>query len=251
MRHALGRRSRLVDVARGKFGFLLVALISLLMSTPMMSEGGLLRSLIILFVAGVLVAGLYAVRPGRSSLHFGMIVAAVEFAIGRAAIVYPARWLILAQMILWIVALLYVTVAILEWVLDSPQVSIETLQAAFCVYLLLGLLWVYLYALTDLTTPDSFRVLNVPPCDWLDERSRRTEYMRLFVFSYATLTGTGLGGIEPGNGFSNILASLEAMSAQVYLAVVVARPVGMQASTPPSTGQEDHPRPPELEDPDP
>ncbi len=242
-----GRRARLVDVARGKFGFLLVALISLLMSTPVMSEGRLWRSLIIIFVAGVLVTGLYAVRPGRRWLHFGMIVAAVEFAIGRAAIVYPARWLILAQIILWIVALLYVTVAILEWVLDSPEVSMETLQASFCVYLLLGLLWVYLYALTDLTTPDSFRVLDGPACNWLDDQSRRVQYMRLFVFSYATLTGTGLGKIEPGNGFSNILASLEAMSAQVYLAVVVARLVGMQASPPPSARREIHPPPPEPE----
>ncbi len=246
-----GRRARLVDVARGKFGFLLVALIALLMSTPVMSEGRLWRSLIILFVAGVLVAGLYAVRPGRRSFHFGIIVAAVEFAIGRAAIVYPTSWLILTQITLWIIALLYVTVAILEWVLDSTEVSIETLQAAFCVYLLLGLLWVYLYALADLATPDSFRVLDGPACNWLDEQSRRVEYMRLFVFSYATLTGTGLGGIEPGNGFSNILASLEAMSAQVYLAVVVARLVGMHAGPPPSARREDHPRPPGTERPEP
>lgn len=223
------RRSRVLGVARGKFGYLLVALIALLVSAPVMAEGWAWRFLIILFVGGVLVAGLYAVRPGRRSLIFGLIVASVEFGIGRMAAAYPARWLILAQIILWLVALLYVTVEILDWVLDSPEVSLETLQASFCVYLLIGLFWVYLYAMVEMTTPDSFRILNGPAAVWTDERSRRLEYTRLFLFSFATLTGTGWGDIEPANGFVNMLASLEAMSAQVYLAVVVARLVGMQA----------------------
>jgi hypothetical protein len=226
------RRSRLLVAARGKFGILLVALIALLATAPVMAEGWAGRAAITLFVAGVLVAGLFAVRPGRRSLIAGLALAFVEFAIGRLAVAHPARWLILAQIILWLVALVYVTVEMIEWVLDSPEVTLETLQAAFCVYLLLGLFWAYLYALMEVTTPDSFHILRGPATVWTDERSRRMGLLRLFAYSYATLTGTGQGGLEAANGFAKMAASLEAMSAQVYLAVVIARLVGITSSSP-------------------
>jgi hypothetical protein len=112
-------------------------------------------------------------------------------------------------------------------------VTLETLQAAFCVYLLLGLVWAYIYALMELVAPDSFRVLRGDPVVWMAEHSRRLEFMRLFVFSYATLTGTARADLEPGTGFADMAASLEAMSAQIYLAVVIARLVGLQAGAPP------------------
>jgi hypothetical protein len=226
------RRSRLLVATRGKFGFLLVALIALLVTAPVVAEGLAWRAAINLFVACVLVAGLYAVRPGRRSLIAGLVLAAVEFTIGRLAIAHASYGLILVQIVLWLVALVYVTVEILEWVLDSPEVTLETLQAAFCVYLLLGLFWAYLYALMEVATPDSFRVLRGPAIVWTDEGSRRLGFMRLFVYSYATLTGTGQGGLEAANGFAEMAASLEAMSAQIYLAVVIARLVGITSSPP-------------------
>lgn len=235
------RRSRLLGAARGKFGYLIVAQIALLASAPIMIEGWAFRILITLFVAGLLVAGLYAVRPTRRSLVIGIVVAVVEFTIGRLAADYAVRWLFVMQLLLWVTALLYVTVAILDWVLDSPEVTFETLQAAFCVYLLLGLLWAYLYALMEVASPGSFRVQNGPVVVWADERSRRLEFMRLFVFSYATLSGAGGGDLEPANGFTEMAASLEAMSAQIYLAVVIARLVGLQASQPPELARQGMP----------
>jgi len=227
-------RSRLLGAARGKFGYLLVALIALLATAPVMAEGWIWRLIILAFVAGVLVASLYAVRPGRGSLIAGALLAAVEFTIGRLAAIFPSHGLVLAQIVLWIVALLCVTVLLLEWILDSPEVTLETLQAAFCVYLLLGLFWAYVYALMEVIAPDSFRVLRGDAVSWMVEPSRRLEFMRLFIFSYATLTGTGRGDLEPASGFADMAAAMEAMSAQIYLAVVIARLVGLQAAAPPA-----------------
>src|SRR5262249_48649349 len=53
--------------------------------------------------------------------------------------------------------------------------------------------------------------------------------LRLLVFSYSTMTTTGLGDLTSANSFCSICGNLEAMTAQVYLAVVIARLVGMQA----------------------
>ena len=65
---------------------------------------------------------------------------------------------------------------------------------------------------------------------WADERSSATDFMRLFVFSYATLSGSNYAEVAPATGFACNAASLEAMTGQVYLAVVIARLVGLHAT---------------------
>ncbi len=230
-------RSRLLVATRGKFGYLLIALVALIATAPVMVEGWAWKTLMALFVAGVLVAGLYAVRPGRHALIAGLILATFEFGVGRLVAAHDDRWALLIQIFLWIFALAYVTLAILDWVLDNPEVTLETLQAAFCVYLLMGLLWAYLFALMDVLDPGSFRVEGGPAVAWTSSQSRRLGFLRFFIYSYATLTGTGRGDLAPSNALADMGALLEAMSAQVYLAVVVARLVGLQASRPPANAR--------------
>ena len=56
----------------------------------------------------------------------------------------------------------------------------------------------------------------------------------MLVFSYSALTMTGFVGLALASGFANIRANLEALTAQVYLAVVIARLVGIRAAQPAS-----------------
>jgi hypothetical protein len=226
-------RSRLLGAARGKFGYLLVALIVFLATAPVISEDLGWKLVLAGFGSGLLVASLHVARPGRRSLILGLVVAAIEFGIGRMADVYGSRWLFFAQALVWLLAMIYVTAEILEWVLGSAEVTLETLQAAFCAYLLLGLVWAFLYALMEVTVPGSFQVQHGPPVIWSVASSRRLAFIRLFIFSYATLTGTGFGDVSPASPFAEIVACLEAMTAQVYLAVIIARLVGMQVGPPP------------------
>jgi hypothetical protein len=51
--------------------------------------------------------------------------------------------------------------------------------------------------------------------------------MRLFVLSYSTLAGSGTGDLTPSTGFASMAVALEAMMGQIYLAVVLARLVGV------------------------
>src|SRR5262249_56207880 len=93
--------------------------------------------------SGLLIAGLYAARPGKRSLIIGLAVAAVELGIGWMGDIYGSRWLLFAQALLWLLAMTYVASEILEKVLGSAEVTLETLQAAFCGYLLLCLTWAF------------------------------------------------------------------------------------------------------------
>jgi hypothetical protein len=230
----MGReRSRLLGAARGKFGYLLLVLIVFLATAPVIAESPAWKLVLAGFGSGLLIAGLHAARPGKRSLIFGLVVAAVEFAIGRMSDIHGSRWLLVAQALLWLLAMTYVAFEILEKVLRSAEVTLETLQAAFCVYLLLGLIWAFGYALLLIAAPGSFQAQHGPPVVWSDASSRRLGFLRVVIFSYSTLTGTGYGDIAPAGAFAEMAACLEAMSAQVYLAVVIARLVGIQAGSPP------------------
>jgi hypothetical protein len=128
----------------------------------------------------------------------------------------------------------YVTFTILGAVFETKHVDVETLQAALCVYLLVGLIWAYLYDLIELAAPGSFRSQGAPMIAWSDDPSRRSEFLRLLILSYSKLTSSGSEDLAPATGFARISVCLEALSGQVYLAVVIARLVGMQADHPPN-----------------
>jgi hypothetical protein len=221
-----------LHAAGGQFGILLVALIALMTSAPLVFERPAGNVALSLFADAVLVASLHAARPGGRAVALGLILAVADFVIGRLATFESARWLLVLQIVLWLLILVFVTVTILEAIFASEQVRVETLQASLCVYLLLGLTWVFLYALVELAAPGSFQTQRGSWVAGWDERSRRTDFLLLLVFSYSTLTSTGFGDVTPASGFASIVANLEALSAQVYLAVVIARLVGLQAAQP-------------------
>jgi hypothetical protein len=226
-------RSRILRAVSGKFGYLLGALTALILSSPLMAEGWFWNVAYITFASAVLVASLYAARPGRQLLVIGLIVALIDVGIRGLAMIEGAHGLVLLQILLWLATLIFVIATLFEAMFDSDVVTVETVQASLCIYLLIGVLWVYLYALIDLLAPGSYVSQDGTQVNWSDDRSKRSEFMRLFVFSFSTLSGTGYGGVTAAGGFATIVASLEAIIAQIYLAVVIARLVGIQSAQPP------------------
>jgi hypothetical protein len=118
----------------------------------------------------------------------GLAVALADFANGRCAVYLGSRWLVLLQIVLWMSTMIYVTATILPAVFDSREVTLETLLAALCVFRLMGLFRAFVFTLIDLTLPGSFQVTHGSGVVWEDERSRATEFMRLFGFSYGTVS---------------------------------------------------------------
>ena len=131
----------------------------------------------------------------------GLALALADCLIGRCTAHSGTRWLVLLQTVLWMSTLIYVTAAILRAIFASREVTVETLLAALCVLLLMGLFGAFAFTLIDLTFPGSFRASHGPGLVWADERSRATEFMRLFVFSYATLSGSNWAEVarRPGS----------------------------------------------------
>ena len=223
--------SRLLAAAEGKFGLLLVALVALMGAAPLIPSP-VSEAVLTLFTGAVLVASLHAARPGGKPMAVGLALALADCLIGRCTVYFSTRWFVLLQTVLWMTTLIYVTATILRVIFASRAVTVETLLAALCVFLLMGLFGAFAFTLIDLMSPGSFRASHGPVFAWADERSRATEFMQLFVFSYATLSGSNCADVAPATGFARNAASLEAMTGQIFLAVVVGRIVGLHVTPP-------------------
>jgi hypothetical protein len=225
----------LLSAVEGKFGILLVALVALMGAAPLIGARPGSDAVLTLFTGAVLVASLHAARPGGKAMAVGLALALTDLLIARCTVHSGNPWLVLLQTLLWICTLIYVIAAILRAVFASREVTVETLLAALCVLLLIGLLGAFAFTFIDQTLPGSFRASHGPGLVWADERSRAAEFMRLFIFSYATLSGSNCADVAPATAFARNAASLEAITGQIYLAVVVARLVGLHV-TPPARG---------------
>jgi voltage-gated potassium channel Kch len=107
----------------------------------------------------------------------------------------------------------------------SKKVTQDTIKGGICIYLLMGLLWAMLYCAAFILNPELFS--NAA----LDSRqSFEQQFVRLFYFSFTTLTTLGYGDIVPQGKISMVLANLEAIVGQMYPAIYIARLVGLYST---------------------
>ena len=97
----------------------------------------------------------------------------------------------------------------------ASRVTADTIVGGICVYLLIGLLWALMYILLNNLKSGVIAFDGDPS---------------LFYFSFTTLTTLGYGDIVPKGRYVMMLANFEAISGQVFLAVFIARLVGLHTA---------------------
>ena len=124
----------------------------------------------------------------------------------------------------------YVTVRVVWRVVNDRVITHDTVFAVACGYVLIGLTWGGLYALVEAFKPGSF---NVPP-EWAGLTGGAVR--PLTYFSLVVLTTVGFGDIMPRGPTASGLCVAEAIVGQLYMAIMIARMVGILASNRPEQG---------------
>jgi hypothetical protein len=134
--------------------------------------------------------------------------------------------------ICWLLFILFVTLSELRSVLKQKEVTGETICMAMSVYLLMGFCWAFLYAIMFELHPESFGGIATA------SSGQATELQHVFpilgYFSLTTLSTIGFGDITPLTLQARYAAVAEGITGQFYLAILVARLVGMQMTQSPS-----------------
>lgn len=110
----------------------------------------------------------------------------------------------------------YLTLLLGVRVFRSTKITGDTVFGALCIYLLLGYTFGFMYQTMDTLHPAAF---DIGP----HEENTPT----YIYYSFETLTTLGFGDITPRTPPSQILSILEAVTGQTFMAVVVARFVGI------------------------
>ena len=74
--------------------------------------------------------------------------------------VEEADWRFLLRNVLDVAFLSLVTVLIIKYIFSTNRITFDYINAALCVYLILGLLWVSLYEIAEIIEPGSFVLPN-------------------------------------------------------------------------------------------
>jgi len=203
---------------------LLVVLAALFVSFPFVDTlraNGLIESILLTLV---LISAVLAIARGRRTVIIATLLALPTLA---------ARWinhyrpeLVSAEIFLigGILFAVFVISNLLRFVLKAPSVNTEILCASISAYLLLGLLWTFGYWLVAETIPDAFA---------FNGSTGSNIVMKGFnglYFSFITLSTVGYGDITPVSKVARMLAAMEAITGLLYVAVLIARLVAIQAT---------------------
>jgi hypothetical protein len=132
----------------------------------------------------------------------------------------PTKGLVLWSVSTGMVAILMITAVLLWQVLRSGPVTVMRIQGAIAAYLSIGASWAHAYHIAALLDPGAFNAAG-------SDVSANSSWVN---YSFGMLTTVGYEGIIPVHPLAHTLGSAEAVTGQLYLAVLVARLVSMQVS---------------------
>lgn len=120
-----------------------------------------------------------------------------------------------------LVAILMIAIVLLRQVFRAGAVTTARIQGAIAVYLLFGIGWAHAYHIANILHPGSFNSTAgslESVSDWA-------------YYSFVTLTTVGYGDITAVRPIARSLSITEALTGQLYLAVLIARLVAMEVVT--------------------
>lgn len=205
-------------------GVLLCGLISFFAVVPFLRRQAVLQGLLQAFLTVVLL-GVVVATVDKPRLRWIVgILAGTAMCLGWADefVRFPLPAFV-AQQFLNAAALAIAAGAILGDVVRAERVTAEKISGALSVYLLMGFVWAFAFTVLEVLQPGSFH--------WSGGAAAphgRDAFGDLFYFSFVTLATLGYGDITPVAEGARSLATLEAVGGQLYLAVLVARLVGLQ-----------------------
>lgn len=218
-----GRPPKLIKLyTRGRWVYLFLTLLLLLVLYPFVKESNLRQAPLILYLLNgvVILAIMYEVS-------YTLIQFLIALAFGLPSIILgwlpQEPFVVFSQALLHTILYAYAIFMILSVLMPQKRADIETIYGTISVYILIGLCWANVYQIVDFFNPGSFAFSNAlvtRPFDWSD----------YLYYSFVTLTTLGYGDIVPLAPQARSCATIEAIFGVIFIAVMVSKTIGLYVS---------------------
>jgi ion channel len=165
----------------------------------------------------VLVSGTAAVADRLRTTLIVSVIAVAALLVRWTSYLFPEAGLAVWREISTLATLVALSWVTLVLVLRPGPVTARRIEGAIAVYLLMGFTWAQAYELVSLWHPGAIA----------GGAEGRDAHQWWTYFSFVTLTTLGYGDIRPVHPLARALAVLEALTGQLYLAILLARLVSL------------------------
>lgn len=215
------RKPTLNSLSRSRYFLFLSALVLLLIGGSLLDDSPVHAAYFIVLHALVLAAAVRIVSEGPRRWIIALALAVLWLALTLWAINFDHPGILIAAHLLFILFNVYVLGVVLGSVISAVEVDFDILLGAAAVYLLIGVVWAFSYVVIHELDPKAFSLVH---------DDSRADLHQFLYFSLTTLTTLGYGDITPVSPFAQVWSTLEAVVGTLYMALLVARLVGMYQS---------------------
>ena len=179
--------------------------------------------------AAVMAVALKTVATSAAGLWTGLALGLPAAVLGVWAAVDTSQTVAVLQGVAAAAFLFFVAIRVVGHLLHCEVVDGDTLCASASAYLVFGVAWAAMFSMVYDLDPTAFDIDGPAGERSLSFSSRHS--IHVLYFSFVTLTTLGYGDVVPISAPARVLAMLEAVVGQLYLAVLVARLVGLHLHT--------------------
>jgi voltage-gated potassium channel len=210
----------------GNYAFLLSGLIILFWLMPFLTtfpalaqNAFLMRMTLQISYSSLMLLGIWGLRHDSNVFRYGLALVLLSMTFTIINIFYEGIVIEIGSNIVVLVFSTGSAVIAAKHVFGASKIDRNLIFGAMCVYLLMGLIWAILYGVIFQFLPGSFRgmegINGEAPMD------------TLLYYSFVTLASLGYGDITPVEPLARTLAYMEAISGQLYIAIMLAGLVGL------------------------
>jgi voltage-gated potassium channel len=215
------RAPTLHSLRRSRFLFLVLALVVVLLVSPFLDNSPVHEAYFIVLFALIMLSAVRIASDRRGHRIFALALGVPWLLLSLSDLVLRHPEITIGANLLFIVFNIYVLGIVLGEVVSAAEIDFDILLGACAVYLLIGIIWTVSYVVIHALDPAAFSLI---------QHEARPLFHQFLYFSLTTLTTLGYGDITPLNPFAQIWATMEAVVGTLYIALLVARLVGMYQS---------------------
>ncbi|TWU45805.1 Ion channel [Novipirellula aureliae] len=203
---------------------LLVTMVLLQLSQSFLSsESGIQRGLFNLLFLVVVISAIRTLSSSKIRMISALTIGGIGFLLASYADFHHSVLLIAATDSCYVVVFLLLILSLAESVFRKGPADLNRIVGAACIYFVIGLFFAFVFSLLETFQPGAFALSPFSDSVGIHQDT----VSNLIYFSNVTLTSLGYGDIIPITRPARTLATLEAMVGQLYLAIVVAKLVGL------------------------